>query len=484
MSKPNSWQQSGHIPAIIFLQVVFITLFALFGRYDPQSAMKGVWESEDGKVTSVENSKDMIRSTYPMYQDVHAMIVIGIGFLISFLKNYGLSSVSLNFLGAVLTMEWSVLVTGFFHPHCKDPNVEWKNCSSSWPYINLNLMSMLGADFSAAAVLISFCVLLGKITPLQLIIMALIEIVVYVANDVIGRVYIGAVDVGCTIFIHIFSAYFGLAVSWVLYKKSLTESKKEVTTNNSDLFAMIGSIFLWLFYPSFNASGVTPGDGQQRAILNSYFSLCACAMSTFAVSSLINPTKKFGMEHIQNASIAGGVVVGAAADMMITPAGAITVGSLAGFVSTCGFKWVTPFLRDKMKIHDTAGVHNLHGMPGVMGGIVSVVLAALATPGLYSHHEEFKHTFGNESLIEVFPALATGRTNLAQARLQLLAIVVTLAMAIVGGLGTGLILKLVGKFDTIDDDDLFNDERNVVIHEYVKIDNGDCEHNQNRRKSM
>jgi len=468
-------------------QVVFITLFALFSRYDPKSAMKGVWASKDGKVTSVENSINMIRSTYAMFQDVNAMVLIGLGFLLVYLRDYGLSSVSLTFLGAVLTMQWSVLVTGFFKPKCKDPSVEWKDCDSSWPYIDINLMVMLAADFSADVVLISFCVLLGKISPLQLIIMALIEIVVYVANDVIGRIYFGAIDVGCTIFIHIFSAYFGLAVSWVLYKKSHTKSRKEVTTNNSDLFAMIGAIFLWLFWPSFNASGAAPGDAQQRAIMNTYFSLCACAMSTFAVSSLISPTKKFAMGHIQNATLAGGVVVGAAADMMLTPAGAVTVGTLAGVVTTCGFKWVTPFLRDKMKIHDTAGVHNLHGMPGVVGGIVSVVLAALATPEMYSFREEFKHTFGNQSVTEVFPALATGRTNMDQARFQLLAVIVTLAMAIVGGLITGLILKLVGKFDTIDDDDLFNDERNVEIHGYVKIENegyvlmenGECETHQN-----
>lgn len=481
MSKLDSWKRSGHSPALILLQVVIITLFALFGRYDPKSAMKGDWQSEDGTVTSVKNSKDMVESTYAMYQDVHAMIVIGIGFLISFLKNYGLSSVSFNFLGAVITMEWAILVIGFSQPQCVDPNVEWKDCDSSWPYINLNLMSLLGADFCAAAILITFCVLLGKITPLQLIIMAIIEVAIYVANDVIGRIYIGAVDVGCTIFIHTFAAYFGLAVSWVLYKKSFTESKKEVTTNNNDLFAMIGTIFLWLFYPSFNASGVTPGDAQQRAILNTYLSLCASAMSTFAVSSLINPDKKFGMEYIQNASIAGGVMVGASADMMLTPAGAITAGSLGGFVSTCGFKWVSPFLQNKMKIHDTAGVNNLHGMPGIMGGIISIIMAAIATPEQYSHHVKHKHTFGNESLLEVFPGLATGTTNMGQARLQLAALATTMAIAIVGGLITGVILKLVGKFDSIEDDDLYNDERNIVIHEYVQID---TEENKNRRNSM
>ena len=45
----------------------------------------------------------------------------------------------------------------------------------------------------------------------------------------------------------------------------------------------------------------------------------------------------------------------------------------------------------------------------------------------------------------------------------------------------GVILKLVGKFDSIEDDDLYNDGRNIVIHEYVQID---TEENKNRRNSM
>ena len=45
--------------------------------------------------------------------------------------------------------------------------------------------------------------------------------------------------------------------------------------------------------------------------------------------------------HIQNATLAGGVAVGTAADMMIQPWGALVVGSLAGVVSVIGFNYVT-----------------------------------------------------------------------------------------------------------------------------------------------
>ena len=61
-------------------------------------------------------------------------------------------------------------------------------------------------------------------------------------------------------------------------------------------------------------------------------------MATFAFSALVSPNKKFSMEHIQNATLAGGVAVGACADMMLTPGGALAVGAIAGVLSVCGFK--------------------------------------------------------------------------------------------------------------------------------------------------
>ena len=61
------------------------------------------------------------------------------------------------------------------------------------------------------------------------------------------------------------------------------------------------------------------------------------------------------MEHIQNATLAGGVIVGAVADMHLSPFGAIVAGSLAGIVGTLGFVYVQPYLAEKLKITDTCG---------------------------------------------------------------------------------------------------------------------------------
>ena len=72
-----------------------------------------------------------------VFQDVHVMIFIGFGFLMTFLKKYGLSAVSLNMLIAVVCIEWATLVYGFFHFHQKNDVT-----GEAWPspgviYLNL-----------------------------------------------------------------------------------------------------------------------------------------------------------------------------------------------------------------------------------------------------------------------------------------------------------------------------------------------------------
>ena len=48
--------------------------------------------------------------------------------------------------------------------------------------------------------------------------------------------------------------------------------------------------------------------------------------------------KKLEMVDIQNATLSGGVAVGAIADLMIEPYGALLIGSITGTISCLGFR--------------------------------------------------------------------------------------------------------------------------------------------------
>jgi ammonium transporter Rh len=55
-----------------------------------------------------------------------------------------------------------------------------------------------------------------------------------------------AYDIGESIYVHVFGAYFGLAVAKILQRKKEVESKKEGSVYHSDLFSMIGTIYYLL----------------------------------------------------------------------------------------------------------------------------------------------------------------------------------------------------------------------------------------------
>ena len=50
---------------------------------------------------------------------------------------------------------------------------------------------------------------------------------------------------------------------------------------------ILGTVFLWMYWPSFNAALVAPDYvAQHRSVINTYFSLAAACVTTFALSPL------------------------------------------------------------------------------------------------------------------------------------------------------------------------------------------------------
>ena len=155
---------------LFILQCVFIVLFGVHAEYG-LNATHGHSEAN-----STEYSVDYdIQFYYSFFQDVHVMIFIGFGFLMTFLRRYSFSALCFNFLVSAFTIQWALLLRGYaFH---------WDSNTKSFP---VDVASLLHADFVCASILISFGALLGKINPAQLIILALIEVVIQVWNQYVG----------------------------------------------------------------------------------------------------------------------------------------------------------------------------------------------------------------------------------------------------------------------------------------------------------
>jgi ammonium transporter Rh len=391
------------------LQIVFFLLYALFVRYDDGPA--GI---------NPDASSAEIIGKYSQFQDVHVMIFIGFGMLMLFLKKYAYSSISYTLLVAIVVIQWHILVDGFFE----------NSFAGEWGMIKVSLTNLILADFASAVVLITFGACLGKVTkPSQLLVIALLEIVFFSINEEIGK-KLHVADLGGSMVVHVFGAYFGLGVSYVLTTPEARSHPDNSAEYTSDIFAMIGSIFLWMFWPSFNSALASEYD-QERTVINTVLALTASGLAAFAFSYLLRGEKKFDMVDVQNASIAGGVAVGTTSNMMLGPAGAQIIGFLAGLLSVTGYVYIQPYLEKKIGLYDTCGVHNLHGMPGVLAGIASIIFAGVATIENYNSKENF---------LAVFPHNEDPGT---QACIQAAFLVLTLVVSTSSGLITGIVSKKV-----------------------------------------
>lgn len=351
---------------------------------------------------------------YALFLGVEIMMFIGFGYLMTFLKTYGIGAVGLTMVVTVVGMQWAFFTETF-----------WANAYSGNSGYSLDIYSLIGALYAVAAILISFGGIIGKVSPFQLVVLTVVELIFYSLNNqvfLVGSLKIA--DVGGTIIIHMFGAYFGLAVAYVLGNPNTAPAGGYVP----DMFAFIGTLFLWVYWPSFVGGALPAGsEGQQRAVIATIISLASSTVVGFSVSSFLSPDGKFRPVDIQNATLAGGVAIGAVANLTLDPLVSSLIGIIAGALSTYGFARIQPLLEEKIGLFDSCGIHNLHGMPSVLGGLASVVIAS------------YKQSGGQFSDSDIYAGHADGDQYLY----QLYGVVVTLLFASVTGVVTGIILKLI-----------------------------------------
>lgn len=191
---------------------------------------------------------------YQLFQNVHVMIFIGFGFLMVFLKSYSWTAVGYNYLIACYVILLAILFTGFWH----------QTFEGEYQMIKLTMSTLINADYAAAVHLITFGVLLGRVSLPQLILIATIETFFWSFNEALMFKSFKLTDIGGSIVIHMFGAYFGLAASFFLQSKKSLDHKKNASSYNSNLIAFLGTLFLFMYWPSFN-SALSAGAPMRRS---------------------------------------------------------------------------------------------------------------------------------------------------------------------------------------------------------------------------
>lgn len=342
-----------------------------------------VWATEE-KAAHV--TIDQVVSVQKYNRSIHvmAMLMVGFGFLMVFVKKYGRSAVTATYLLVSIAVPMYLYING--KGYLGEPKSE--------------VDGLLLAEFAAASLLICAGAPLGRLKMSQYLLLALLFTPCYMINEWIllesglGLIpHGGFVDTGGSILIHAFGALFGLGVIMNMTTKEEFAVPVE-SDHTSDQFSMLGSMVLWLFWPSFCAGLVEPKAVPFTAV-NVFLALCGATIATYFVSSTLRG--KIAIGDVANAALAGGVGVGATCDTAHHHT-AFIIGILAGALSTIGFVAIQPALQNKVKGIDTCGVTNLHGWPGLMGGIA----AAFLVPGIVPANQ-FKGI-----IIAIILALVTG----------------------------------------------------------------------------
>eukprot|EP01134_Creolimax_fragrantissima_P002257 CFRG2257T1 len=391
-------------------QLVMIVIYAVWVDYDDTTNME----------------------LYPYFRDTSIMVFFGFGFLMSFLRHHGFSSITWTLLFSVMSAEWGILLELIvLEVHDHGASFDQRR--------GIDITVILGGLFAAATVMISFGAVLGKVTPVQLAVLAIIEPMFFWLNIYICQFQIEAIDVGGGMYIHLFGAIFGLAITYWLRTTKSHMHEDESSVYVSDIFSLAGTLFLWILWPSFNAAIAPTDDGRMRAVINTFMSLCGSTVATIIWSRLLNPGNRIDVVHVQNSTLAGGVAMGVVGDLILFPATVIGCGFIAGSISTVGYVYLTPFLHRRYGIQDICGVVNLHGTPGLWASLVAVFSLIPISSGSVG---EFPH-------------------NSSQPLYQLAATCVTVVIALLGGLLCGVFMKqIVTRFckdSEMESDKMFRD---------------------------
>lgn len=390
-----STKSNGSSKNTVFLIVAFIFFIAVAVAFCPavnENIAEGMKQITGQSIDTGSMSYDArtIFDTLCYNRSIHilAMLLLGFGFLMVVVRGHGYSSITATLLAVSIAIPVYMLIKSFMGEGSA-----------------LTIDAFMWGEFAAASLLIAIGAPLGRLTMDQYLLLGILFVPVYLFNEWLileSGAFTGFQDTGGSVVIHAFGAYFGLGLVATTAKKMSGGLSCE-SDSVSNQFSLLGSLLLWVFWPSFTSAVASPERVVLTAI-NTVFALAGATIATYIFSKLIRG--KVDIEDIANASLAGGVAIGSTCDIA-NPGMSMLIGLAAGILSTVGYAIIAPKVQKLIRGTDTCGVHNLHGMPGLLGGLSAIIVT------------------GN-------------------AGTQIICMIITIAVALVGGRIVGAIIGLLG----------------------------------------
>lgn len=244
-----------------------------------------------------------------------------------------------------------------------------------------------------------------------------------------GDAKVAAIDFAGGTVVHMSSGWSALILCMILGKRF--GFGKQVMAPHSMVLCMVGTGMLWVGWYGFNAGSAAGSDIIAGNAFVTTTLATAVASFTWAAAEWILKGRPSVLGYCSGA-VAGLVVITPGAGF-VTPNGAMIVGLLAGIVP---FVFIT-YLKAKLGFDDALDTFGVHGIGGTMGAILTGLLADSSV---------------NSNLLGGTPEALTpaGKNGLAKlvaegglVGQQLIAVVVTIALSVVGTLIITYIVKAV-----------------------------------------
>ena len=178
----------------------------------------------------------------------------------------------------------------------------------------------------------------------------------------------GKMDFAGGTVVHLSAAVAALVGAYVIGKR--IGYGKEAMAPHSLALTMVGAALLWVGWFGFNAgSALEANSNATLAFLNTLIATAAAVLAWCLGEALIKG--KASMLGAASGAVAGLVAITPACGY-VGPMGAIVIGLAGGFLCL----WGVNGLKKMLGADDTLDVFGLHGVGGIVGGLLTAVFAA------------------------------------------------------------------------------------------------------------